>query len=62
MRSVKEYVESKGSEMKITLPQNPRGNVVIEHGHKPIIEALAKLSATKIHAWPKWTTKVFWAD
>ncbi|KAJ1504594.1 hypothetical protein HMI54_006813, partial [Coelomomyces lativittatus] len=31
-------------------------------GHKLIIQALAKLSAAKIDAWPKWVTEVLWVD
>ncbi|KAJ1501249.1 hypothetical protein HMI55_003485 [Coelomomyces lativittatus] len=29
-RIVREYVEKKGARMQVTLPQNPRGNAVVE--------------------------------
>jgi len=59
---VREFVESRGAELKVTLPQNPRGNAVIERGHKPIIDAASKLSHEDSSLWPIWVPNILWAD
>ena len=43
-------------------PYNPGANGMVERGHKPIIDGLAKLTHGGIGCWPEMLHLVLWAD
>ena len=60
--AVREFLASRGIELRTCLPYNPRGNSVVERGHRDLINAIMRLSLAQRCEWTTILPAALWAD
>ena len=59
---VKTLLDKYGIKQVLTSAYHPQANGMVERGHRPIIDALAKMGERRIGDWVKDLPAVLWAD
>lgn len=62
MGEFKNLLERFGVQQTVTAAYHPQSAGMIERGHKPVLDALSKLSKGKSKEWPLHLASVLWAD